>query len=281
MIQPPQRAWVVGAGFLGSELVRLNRATGVQVLSIDHCAAADVHGAAQRADTLKRALKICPPQVIYGCTATHGGDAAAYRSCYAEVAEQLVRSAPGVRVVFCSTCSVYERQDGGVVSEASTCPGTGEKMGALLRAEQAVLNSGGVVARLAALYGPGRCEIVRRYLSQSGRELPGGRERWVNYVHVTDAARALMLLAVRGEGGQVYNVCGETRQLGELYSCLDALCDGFAEQGESAALSERRGRANMRVRTDKIRLLGWEAREDLMSFARRMIGSNEKRQCNA
>ena len=134
-----------------------------------------------------------------------------------------------------------------------------------------MLRAGGVVARLAALYGPGRCEIVRRYVLQFGRELPGGRERWVNYVHVADAARALMLLATRGEAGQVYNVCGETRQLGDLYGRLDALRREHEEERGIPVLPEKRGRANMRVRSDKIRLLGWEAQEDLLSFARQII----------
>lgn len=282
MSRSAQRVWVVGAGFLGSELVRLCRAAGVQTLSIDRRTMADVQGEAQRADTLQRALQKCPPQVVYSCTATHGGDAEAYRSSYAEVAEQLVRSAPGARVVFCSTCSVYERRDGGEVSEMSACPGTEEKMRAVLCAEQSVLRAGGVVARLAALYGPDRCEIVRRYVLDFGRELPGGRARWVNYVHVADAAHALMLLAVRGEAGQVYNVCGESHRLGDLYTCLDTLCGGREMgSGSPPPQPEGRGRANMRVKADKIRLLGWEAREDLMSFARRFIDESGKMHCDA
>ena len=182
-------------------------------VSIDSRVAADVCGEAQRADTLQRALQKGSPQVIYSCTATHGGDVAAYWSCYAEVAKQLVQQAPLARLVFCSTCSVYEERGGAIVTETNACPGTQEKMRAVLSAEQVVLEAGGVVARLAALYGPSRCEIVRRYV-QAGEQLPGGPERWVNYVHVADAARALILLAQRGIEGQVYNVSAQS-----LYTC--------------------------------------------------------------
>ena len=270
MSSPAQFVWVVGAGFLGGELVRCCGAEGSRVISIDSYAEADVRGEAQRADTLQLALQKGSPQVVYSCTATHGGDAAAYRRCYAEVARQIVRQVPTARVVFCSTCSVYEERSGAGVTEVSACPGREEKMRAILSAERSVLDAGGVVARLAALYGPGRCEIVRRYV-QEGEQLPGGKERWVNYVHVADAAKALMMLAQCGAAGQVYNVSGQSLQLGTLYSYLDTLCVGCARRQNENRRFKRTMRASMRVCTEKIRAIGWTAHRDIQSFAQSVI----------
>ena len=65
-----------------------------------------------------------------------------------------------------------------------------------LEAEQAVLEQGGVVARLVPLYGPGRCELLRRY--REGLPcLPGAPGRFMNYLHRDDAVSALLLLAVQ------------------------------------------------------------------------------------
>ena len=44
-----QRVWVVGAGFLGRALATACRAAGVQVLTIDPIAAAEVSGSAAEA----------------------------------------------------------------------------------------------------------------------------------------------------------------------------------------------------------------------------------------
>lgn len=268
-----QRVWVVGAGFLGSELLRLCRRRGASTLSIDKCAPADIAGEAQDMSVLQRAVARMDPQVIFICTSTRGGDSESYRATYAKVTERVVRAASGARVVLCSTCSVYEEYEGREVTETSACPGTTEKMRAVMQAEASALAASGVVARLAALYGSGRCEIVRRFV-QEGVELPGGRERWVNYVHVSDAAKALMLLATSGTAGQVYNVCGETLQLRHLYAQLEAerLRRGAPPTFEPLS---GRNRANMRVCASKIRTLGWKAKESLQDFAQRMIAEGK------
>ena len=94
-----------------------------------------------------------------------------------------------------------------------------------MAAESAVLGQGGVVARLVPLYGPGRCELVRRYLAGEPC-LPGGAGRCMNYVHRDDAVAALRLLAADGEG--VYNLCGESFTKGEMYARLHAAYGAMA-----------------------------------------------------
>lgn len=252
---------------MGGEVERCCRAAGMRVISIDERRAADVRGAAQEPGTLWGAERMLRPDVCICCTSSGGGDVGAYRHCYEEVAEALART--GGRVVFCSTCSVYEEEGGGEVTEERESPARWEKTRVMLRAERVVREAGGVVARLAALYGEGRCEVARRYI-EGGERLAGSEFRWVNYVHVGDAARALTLLAECGEAGQVYNVCAETIFLGEIYRQMDEML-AVGERGEESRAAGRHGRLHQRVRADKLRALGWRPQERLMDFVCRMI----------
>ncbi len=270
-------AWVVGAGFLGGEMLRCCRAAGMRVLSIDERRPADVRGAMQSPDTQRVAMQMLRPDVIFCCTSSCGGNAAAYRHCYEEVAQTLACMLGDGKLVFCSTCSVYEEVAGAEVTEARPCPARREKMRIMLRAEQAVREVGGVVARLAALFGPGRCEVARRYIE--GREsLPGAEFRWMNYVHVEDAARALLLLAECGEGGWVYNVCAETLLSAEFYRQMDKILPPRAatRAGLPAARGSH-GRLHQRVCADRLRALGWCPRVRLIDFARRMFHDTSTR----
>ncbi len=262
-----RHAWIVGAGFLGTELHRICRATGMRVLTIDATAPADVQGAAQHPDTLRTASQMLPPDTIFCCTSSGGGDASAYIRCYEEVAQSLSRLPHAPNLVFCSTCSVYEVTDGTEVTEEKICPASSEKMRCILRAEKIIREAGGIVARLAALYGPHRCEIARRYI-ENGEKLPGTASRCVNYVHVSDAAQALLLLSVRGTTGHVYNVCAESfplsvfyRQMHEIYTPPRTL---------PLPVRGNHGHLHQRVNTDKLRALGWIPKMCLFDFARHM-----------
>ncbi len=271
---PPHRVWVVGVGMLGEELVRRCRAKGAQVLGIDaQRDRADVCGLAQESTTLQEAVQKLDPEIVYCCVSTRGGDEAAYWETYVRTATQVVSTVPSARVVYCSTCSVYGEQRGAEVTEASVCHAAGEKMRAVLTAERSVCEAGGVVARLAALYGPRRCEILRRYV-QMGEKLPGEMRRKLNYVHVKDAADALMLLAERGESGQLYNVSSETFFADDFYAWM-AREIGLCPLEKLSSCSHR-GRVNQCVNSNRLRALGWEPQHNLRSFAQTMSSSWER-----
>ena len=251
-----QRVWVVGAGFLGRALANACRADGVEVLTIDPTAAADVSGSAAEPAVLQQALQVLPPQKIFCCMATHGGTAEEYRLCYLDSIRCLLQCVSEAQLVFCSSVSVYGRGRGVDLTENTATMAEGKRAQVLLSAEKEVLAAGGVVARLSALYGEGRCELWRRHLCGEP-QLPGSADRVLNYVHVEDAAAALLLLAQRACKG-VYNVNGASFTKDAAYAQMERI-SGIARSTAVAPVS-RRGGLVQRVASDKLRALGWKPR---------------------
>lgn len=266
MSAPLQRVWVVGSGLLGSATLRAARAAGMQTLSIDAAAPADVQGPAQSAETLARAREMLEPQAVICCAATHGGSVEAYRGAYSEVAERVAAELPQAKAVFCSSSAVYEGRGGSVSAEDSPTPGSTEKLRVLLRAEETVLRAGGCVARMASLYGEGRCELLRRHIAGEP-QLPGESGRMLNYVHADDAARALLLLAQLGATG-VFNVCAETFSKQQAYAMLEAQT-GRPAASHSSEARVGRGRADHCVSSARLIALGWRPLVKFSDFAAR------------
>ena len=250
------RIWVIGAGFLGSVLAEACREEGAHVLTIDPAAVANLRGSAADEEVLRHALARMVPDIVFCCTATHGGTAEDYRRAYLEPALNLDHMLSGTRVVFCSSTSVYAGRNGETVTEESPAKADSERARVLLEAEQVVLNGGGVVARLVPLYGPERCELVRRFM-KGLPNLPGEDSRMLNYLHVEDAADALMLLGTQAwlQDG-IFNVCGESFSKKDIYSRLETIfnLDSVPESSEPSV----RGVSDMRVDCSRLVALGWE-----------------------
>lgn len=113
------------------------------------------------------------------------------------------------RIVITSSTSVYGRTDGGWVSEQSPTEPVSESGRVQLAGERVALASGlhVLVLRLAGLYGPGR--IIYRESLARGLPLRADPERWLNLIHVDDAARAVCAaLECRGDSA-IVNVCDD------------------------------------------------------------------------
>ena len=261
--------WVIGAGFLGAALADACREAGSRVLTIDPAAVADLRGCAGDESLLRHVLQRLAPDMVFCCAATHGGSPEDYRRSYLEPVEKLVALLRGVRIVFCSSTSVYAGQGGETVSELSPPRAVSERSQILLQAEAVVLQSGGVVARLAPLYGPGRCELLRRYF-KALPGLPGGAGRWLNYLHRDDAVQALLLLGTQPrlqEG--LFNVCGESFTRETIYGMLEAAF--HVEAAPETAAPSSRGVSDMHVDCSRLRALGWNPRRSMLTFAHEWI----------
>ena len=78
--------------------------------------------------------------------------------------------------------------------------------GKILReTEEFVRQNGGIVARLAGIYGPGRSALLRKFFSGEAR-IEAGTERYQNQAHRDDIAAALFHLVDTPGELQIVNV---------------------------------------------------------------------------
>lgn len=249
---------VVGAGYLGGEVVRAFREAGwdAQGASLGGgegvlaCDVSDADSVAALPDM----------DAVVHCAASGRGGEEAYRLVYLEGCLNLVRRFPDAKLVFTSSSSVYAQHQGELVTEESdTIPdrATGE---ILLEAEKVVLCAGGVVARLAGIYGPGRSVLLRKFLDgEAVIEEDGGR--FINTIHRDDAARAILHL-IRLEpfpGGEIFNVADSvTMTQLEVYQGLAEIFKKDLPPSGPRDLNRKRGWTHKRVSNAKLQATGWE-----------------------
>ncbi|HEX5789924.1 MAG TPA: NAD-dependent epimerase/dehydratase family protein, partial [Luteolibacter sp.] len=195
------RLLLIGHGYLGGAVAGRFALAGWQVLPVslsggEGVLACDVASADQVA-------KLPEADAIVHCAASGRGGADAYRQVYLEGCRNLLRSYPGRPLLFTSSTSVYGQTDGSVVTEESPTVPDRETGRLLLEAEGVVLAAGGIVARLAGIYGPARSVILSRYLAGEAQIDEDG-SRYLNQIHRDDAAAAILHLLSRRLQG-VYN----------------------------------------------------------------------------
>ncbi|MFM8715572.1 MAG: SDR family oxidoreductase [Spartobacteria bacterium] len=200
------------------------------------------------------------PDVVVHCASSGRGGADAYRAVYRDGLEHLSNAfAPG-RLIFTGSTSVYTQVDGGWVTEDSPAEPDRETGRILLEAEKIALEAGGVVARLAGIYGPGRSVLLKKFLDGSAL-LEAGGNRWINQIHRDDGALALLRLAQHEEAAGIYNVCDDTptTQL-EIYGWIaDYLNRPLPPEGP-ADLNRKRGWTSKRISNARLRSIGWSLR---------------------
>ncbi len=252
---PARVAWILGAGYLGSALHGLLTAEGWAVWRVDRDPARADAGFDATDAQRWASCNLPRPDVLFFCLSTRGGDAAAYARLYPRVVRAAADRCPGARLVFCSSTSVYGIEDGSAVDESTPCRPLREHGLALLEAERAVRETGGIVVRLSALYGPGRCRAVRGYCL--GEDcLSGDWDRWVNFIHRDDAAGALFVAAKDAPPGSIWNASDAMpMRKGQLFSLLwESTGLPFPTQKSPRA---RRRATNQRVDAAALRSLGW------------------------
>lgn len=252
MISAAHNVWVLGNGFLGSRLAEVCRRLGARVLCIDATTPAEVHGDAADETVLRAAACQVAPTLIFCCLSTRG-QMERYEHTYLHPLRLLQRMFPTVEIVFCSSLSAGW--------------GSSPSADILRQAEQLVLQRGGRVARLAALYGPGRCELLRRHLAGEPC-LFGEDTRLLHYLHVEDAVQALLLLC-SAPPGTCAEVVGETFTKGNIYACL-AAWTGVPVARENASPS-RRGGAALPEGAACCPVPGWKPRHSFRAFVQQEV----------
>lgn len=206
--------------------------------------------------------------VVNTVASPHGGGVAEYERTYLVGTRNLLgwlAEHGCARYVYTSSTGVYGQDDGGWVVESSELAPEAETARVLVATEREVLSAGlgGVVLRLAGIYGPGRSYWLRMMGSGEVR-IPGDGKRWMNMVHRDDIVGAVLAVLERGLEGEVYNVCdNEPVQYGEFVTWLAGRM-GLPvppHVAEESGVRRKRGLTNKRVSNRKLREeLGWEPR---------------------
>jgi nucleoside-diphosphate-sugar epimerase len=206
---------------------------------------------------------------IIHCASTRGGHADLYRQVYLNGARNLLDRFVGSTLLFTSSTSVYAQKDGAWVTEESPAQPEHEAGRVLRETEQLVLSSGGIVARLAGIYGPGRSALLTKFLGGKAVIDPEN-DRFTNQVHRDDIATALFSLLDRQlQPAQIYNVVDDQPILrSECYRWLAEKLDRPLPPSGRSTSQPRRGQGNKRVSNAKLRGITWVPRYP--SFAEAM-----------
>jgi nucleoside-diphosphate-sugar epimerase len=213
----------------------------------------------------------CPGNfdAVIHCASTGGGGAEVYRQLYLDGARNLTARFPTATIIFTSSTSVYAQSDGSWVSEESATEPPQETGRILLETEKLVLAHGGIVARLAGIYGPTRSALLERFVSGEAFIDPE-HDRFVNQAHRDDIATALAVLLDVSSTTRLRS--GEQTACGEIYNIVDnePILQSECYRWLAAKLNRplppigrspvpwKRGASNKRVSNAKLRAIGWE-----------------------
>jgi nucleoside-diphosphate-sugar epimerase len=208
---------IVGCGYLGRRVGRLLSARGDRVLGTTRKAdrtrelaawgieavLADVldPGSLDRLPSADRA--------IY-CVGFDRSAGVPIRSVYVDgLRHALGRMLDRVpKLVYVGSTGVYGQNDGGWVVEDSPVDPRTESGRACLESESVVRaydREGGLastILRFSGLYGPGR--IIRREGLLRGDVIAGDPDKWLNLIHIDDAAAVAVSALERGRSGSLY-----------------------------------------------------------------------------
>jgi nucleoside-diphosphate-sugar epimerase len=196
--------------------------------------------------------------VVFCASAGGGGDEGRVK-VYRDALGRALDHAAGGPLVYTSSTSVFQQDDGSAVDESSPILPLSDKAELLVAAEERVLAAWGVVLRLSGIYGPGRAVHWSRYV-QGGAPVPGDGGRWVNMIHRDDAVAAILhVLEHPATAGQAYNTTdNEPVRLRVLLEWIAARAGRpHPVFGAPEDPARSRGLTSKRVLNHKLRALGW------------------------
>jgi UDP-glucose 4-epimerase len=188
--------------------------------------------------------------------------------------------ARGIRLVYCSTVAVYGEVAGALVDESTPTNPVGPYALEKLRAERHVRETlpSYAILRICAPYGPAQRQrtVLRIFIERAlaGEELQylGSGLRQQDFLHVHDAALAVLRAIERRDVSGVFNVCGGAP------ICMRALAHLILKETGSERCAAASGDADpqedYRARFDIGRAagaLGWRPTIPVAEGVRRMI----------
>ncbi len=210
----------------------------------------------QRGDVGKRAGAL---DAVIHCASSGGGGVEAYREIYLKGARHLLETFPKAKSLFTSSTSVYAQRDGSRVTEESETKPLRETSRILLEVERLILEKGGIIARIAGIYGPRRSALLSKFLNSTATIDPDN-DRFINQVHRDDIVSAVFLLLNRNAqtSAQIYNVVDDQPLLqSECYRWLAHRLNRPVPPTRKFEQPGKRGDTNKRVSNAKLHQLGW------------------------
>lgn len=282
----PELTLIAGCGYLGtvlaSELLAVDRpvlaltrqessaaalrASGIPTITCDLADASSVASIAFQA--LSQASTV---RIVHCAASGRGGRSEQYRAVYLEGCRNLRATFPQAsRLFFTSSTSVYPHIDGEIVTESSPAHPDRETGRILHQTEDETLAAGGIVGRLAGIYGPGRSVLLKNFLAGQSvidvrTEPPATPDgRWINQIHVRDAARAIIHLldlpdfATSPKSDRLYNIADSTPLLQRpLYTRLSEKFHLPLPPDALPDLDRKRGWTHKQVSNAHLRATGW------------------------
>jgi nucleoside-diphosphate-sugar epimerase len=260
------RILIAGCGYVGEATANLFHSAGWNVEGWVHSKESaarlsakpyslHVIDVSQRGDVAKRPEAF---DAVIHCASSRGGDAEVYREIYLNGGRHLLETFPQAKILFTSSTSVYAQRDGSRVTEESETKPLRETSRILLEVEKLVLEKGGIVVRLAGIYGPQRSALLSKFLNGTATIDPNN-DRFVNQVHRDDIASALFLLLNRAQtSAQIYNVVDDQPLLqSECYRWLAQRLNRPLPPTRKSEQPRKRGDTNKRVSNAKLHQIGW------------------------
>jgi nucleoside-diphosphate-sugar epimerase len=268
------RVLIAGCGYVGQATAELFQKTGWEVegwtVTADSAAELSTKAYRVRAVDMSQRDEVaaCAGEFdfVIHCASSGGGGPADYRRIYLQGSQNLHEAFPGATILFASSTSVYAQTDGSWVSETSATDPTHETARILRETEEFVLTHGGVVARLAGIYGPYRSALLEKFL-RGDAVIDDRAPRFINQTHRDDIAAAVFrLIACKDElqtrdepaARKIFNVVDDEPILqSDCYKWLAAKLDRALPPARRSAEPRKRSDSNKRVSNKKLRSLGW------------------------
>ncbi|HUF61868.1 MAG TPA: NAD-dependent epimerase/dehydratase family protein [Verrucomicrobiales bacterium] len=272
------RVLVAGAGYLGEKLADdlSSRGDAVTALTGSEASAKRLREsgkgypvlAADLGDvaSLRAVLSQCEGSfdAAVHCASSGRGGPEVYGRVYGEGCRNLSSLLPEARLLFTSSTSVYAQSDGGWVDEQSPATPLRETGRILREAENFVVAQGGMVARVAGIYGPGRSIILQKFFEDSAA-IEGEGGRFVNQAHRDDIVSAYLLLLDSSREAPpapalVNVVDSQPQSQRDLYTWLAQRFCRPVPPRVAPDLERKRGWTHKRVSNARLRALGWTPR---------------------
>ena len=258
---------LAGCGYLGEYLADLLHEAGHQVTGLT----LSPESAARLAESKPWRVLTCDISrpdsvadiegafdVVIHCASSNRGGTEVYRQVFEHGLINLTRAFPNAKFVFTSSTSVYPQTDGSIVNEESPAEPDRETGRILRAAEDLIVARGGIVARLAGIYGPGRWYVLKNLLAgEAAIEANDGNGRALNQIHRDDAASALLHLIDQGTQG-IFNVSDdEPVTQRDAFTKLCPLFNAPMPPVVPPNPDRKRGWTHKFVSNAKLRAAGW------------------------